>query len=194
MNYFPILLFILIFATGQILPRYYFEAFLLLAYFYNSRGNRLVSFVHYTQYFFVIIACSIFIYLSYVQLNVVFNKNNFMKNFSYGYSNFNKYSKYLSFGNIFVRSDGRGSIFSKNGIYHRNYLEIQNLNLSNSEEFKSFLNDNKINVYISKDDKFIPRCINYNLVDQITTIDSRRNFLVKKKYVFNVYKIDRSQC
>ena len=87
-----------------------------------------------------------------------------------------------------------GKYFSKNGIYHRNYLEIQNLNLSNSEEFKLFLNDNQINVYISEDDKFIPRCISYNIVDQINTIDSRRNFLVKKRYIFNVYTIDRSQC
>ena len=66
--------------------------------------------MHHAQYF-LIIACSIFIYFSYVQLNVVFNKNNFMKNFSYGYSNFNKYSKYLSLGNIFVRSDGREVFF-----------------------------------------------------------------------------------
>ena len=194
LNYFPILLFLMIFATGQILPRYYFEAFLLLIYFYNSHKNYLIYVSHYTQYLFVIIACSIFVYVSYVQLNVVFNKKNFMKNFSYGYSNYDKYSKYLNIGNIFVTSDGRDSIFSKIGIYPRNSFEIQNLNISNSDEFTSFLNDNQITVYISKDDKFIPKCIKYHVIDKINTIDVRRNFLIKKKYIFNVYKIDRTQC
>ncbi|MDC0446228.1 hypothetical protein OAM09_05365 [Candidatus Pelagibacter sp.] len=117
-----------------------------------------------------------------------------MKNFSYGYSNFNKYNKYLDLGNVFVTSDGRGSIFSKKGLYHRTSLEIQKIKLDSPKELTLFLKENNINVYITKDDKYIPDCINYNIVENINTNDARRNFLVKKKYSFNVYKIDLSQC
>ncbi len=35
LNYYPLIIIILIISTGQILPRYYFEAFLILAFFYE---------------------------------------------------------------------------------------------------------------------------------------------------------------
>jgi hypothetical protein len=89
-----------------------------------------------------------------------------MKNFSYGYSNFIKYNKYLNFGNVFVTSDGRGNIFSKKGVYHRNSLEIQKIKLNNPEELTLFFKENNINVYISVDDKYISDCINYNIIEK----------------------------
>lgn len=194
LHYFPLLIVLLIISTGQILPRYYLEAFLLLIYFYDNKRKHFIYFTHYAQCAFIVIVCLIFVYLSYIKSNVIFNKNYFMKNFSYGYSNFIKYNEYLDIGNVFVTSDGRGSIFSKKGLYHRTALEIQNINLYNSKELTSFFKDNNINVYISLDDKFISKCINYNMIDNISTNDGRRNFLVKKEYSFNVYKIDHSQC
>jgi len=192
--YFPAILFIIILLTGQLLPRYYFEAFLILIYFYNSDKNKIIYSINIVQYSFIIVACSIFIYLSYFQSNVLFNKLSFMKNFSYGYSNFIKYNKYLNFGNVFVTSDGRGNIFSKKGVYHRNSLEIQKIKLNNPEELTLFFKENNINVYISVDDKYISDCINYSFVESIYIKDARRNFLVKNKHLFNVYKINLSQC
>ena len=194
LNYFPAILFILILLTGQILPRYYFEAFLILIYFYNSNNNKLIYFINNIQYVCVIVFCSIFLYISYFQLNVLFDKNNFMKNFSYGYSNFSKYSKFLDFGNVFVKSDGRGNIFSKDGIYPRNSLEIQNLEPINSKNLTSFFKDKNIKIYISIDNKLISRCISYSIIDKINLIDARRNFLIKNTYLVNVYNIDHSKC
>ena len=194
LNYFPAIIFILIIATGQILPRYYFEAFLLLIYFYNNSKNKLFYFVTNIQYVFMIVACSIFLYLSYFQLNVLFDKINFMKSFSYGYSNFLNYNKYLDIGNVFVASDGRGNIFSKEGIYPRNSLEIQNTKLINSQNLTSFFKDKNIKIYISINDKLISKCISYNIIDKFNSTDARRNFLVKNKQLVNVYKIDYSKC
>ena len=55
-------------------------------------------------------------------LNVDLIKIDFMKNFSYGYSNLYKYSKYLSFENICKKMAGE-VFFLKNGIYHSNNLD-----------------------------------------------------------------------
>jgi len=194
LNYFPFLLTVLVLATGQILPRYYLEAFLLLVFFYNNNKKNFIFFLQYVQFIFIAIVCSIFIYLSYFKSNVVFNKDYFMKNFSYGYSNFSKYNQYLEHGNVFLTSDGRGSIFSKQGLFHRTSLEIQKIKLDNPKELTLFFKKNNINVYISKDDKYISDCINYNIIENINLRYARRNFLVKKIDSFNVYKIDLSQC
>ena len=37
-KYFPLIIILLVLATGQILPRYYFEAFLILAYYFNIKN------------------------------------------------------------------------------------------------------------------------------------------------------------
>ena len=79
LKFLPLIIIILILLTGQILPRYYFEAFLLA--FYYSYKSKLIKLIIYSQLIAVISLASIFIYISYFELNIFKDKKNYQTNF-----------------------------------------------------------------------------------------------------------------
>ena len=72
-KFIPVIIILLILATGQFVPRYYFESFLLLAYFFNL-NNIFAKFIVFAQSLAVLVFSTIFMYLSYIDANVIFDK------------------------------------------------------------------------------------------------------------------------
>ena len=112
LKYFPVLLILLVLSTGQILPRYYFESFLILAYYYKNK-DFLPKLVIAGSNLIILTMTILFIFISYVKLNVIINKNDFLNNFAYSYFNSNQ-NKQLTFEeNILDLTIDRDSTFYK---------------------------------------------------------------------------------
>ena len=107
----PIIIIVTILSTGQIHSRYYFEAFLLLIFFYE-KDNFLIKFLSNIQLSFILIFSLIFLYLSYIDHNVIFDKKKFMNNFSYGYKNIAEFEKVTKESNYLLVGQGRSNIFA----------------------------------------------------------------------------------
>ena len=94
LKFITLIIIVLILSTGQILPRYYLEAFLLLAFFYNFK-TKFIKLIIYLQLIAVMSMTSIFIYISYLELNILKNKKNFQNKFSYSFYNAQQMKKFV---------------------------------------------------------------------------------------------------
>ncbi len=194
LNFMPLIIIITILSTGQILSRYYFESFLLLSYFYLEKRNNYIKLIGNLQLIFVICFTLVFIFMAYVDKNVIFEKNKFMNKFSYGFYNNNIYNKYADEKMVLALTQGRANIFSNKNIISRSFLEISDIYNSDKEKFIKFLNDNKINFIISYKDKLQPACLNEEKIAVIEEINATRNFLNNLRLESNVYKVDKKNC
>lgn len=196
LNYYPLIIIILIISTGQILPRYYFEAFLIFAFFYELKNYRLVKVLIYTQASLVLIFSLSFIFLSYYSEKVIFDKEKYMNKFSYSFFNSKEYSKLNISENILVTYQDRTSLFIKDNIYA--VRPINNLNLLNNNKLKNlidYINNNSIKYIISNSIDDLPQCLSVNKVDEIYSKKSIRNFLVEEnKKKAKVLKIVKNNC
>jgi len=196
LNYYPLIIIILIISTGQILPRYYFEAFLILAFFYELKNYRLVKVLIYTQASLVLIFSLSFVFLSYYSEKVIFDKEKYMNRFSYSFFNSKEYSKLNISENILVTYQDRTSLFIKDNIYAVRL--INNLNLLNNNKLKNlidYINNNSIKYIISNSIDDLPQCLSVNKVDEIYSKKSIRNFLVEEnKKKAKVLKIIKNNC
>ena len=75
-KFIPIIMILLVIITGQILPRYYFESFLLLAYYYQPKKlfSRLLIYCQLSAIFLISI---IFIYFAYIKFDVIKDKSKY---------------------------------------------------------------------------------------------------------------------
>lgn len=194
LNFIPLIIIITILSTGQILSRYYFESFLLLSYFYLEKRNNYIKLIGNLQLIFVICFTLVFIFMAYVDKNVIFEKNKFMNKFSYGFYNNNIYNKYADEKMVLALTQGRANIFSNKNIISRSFLEISDIYNSDKEKFIKFLNDHKINFIISYKDKLQPACLNEEKIAVIEEINATRNFLNNFRQESNVYKVDKKNC
>ena len=196
LNYYPLIIIILIISTGQILPRYYFEAFLILAFFYELKNYRLLKVLIYTQASLVLTFSLSFIFLSYYSEKVIFDKEKYMNRFSYSFFNSKEYNKLNISENILVTYQDRTSLFIKDNIYA--LRPINNLNLLNNNKLKNlidYINNNSIKYIISNSIDDLPQCLSVNKVDEIYSKKSIRNFLVEEnKKKANVFKIIKNNC
>ena len=149
-KYFPLIIIGLVLLTGQILPRYYFEAFLILAYYFSNKDifSKIIITTHNMA---VLIISLCFIYVSYFSLNVTNNKTEYMNRFSYTYFNSQQYKKLKIKENILDLSAGRPSTFFENNIYSARTLNILTDFDSSSKYIKEFINQNSIKYIITKD-------------------------------------------
>ena len=85
-KFLPLILISLVIATGQILPRYYFEAFLLLAFFYHPK-KILTKLIIYSQVLILFIISLSYIYISYIKYDVYKDKNKYMEHVSFHFFN-----------------------------------------------------------------------------------------------------------
>lgn len=194
-NYFPFLIVILVFLTGQILPRYYFEAFLLLAFFYKPK-KYFVKLIIYSQVLIIFFISLIFIFISYVQLNVLKDKTNYMNRFSYSFFNSQQIKKDDLKGNIFDFSLDRQSIFFSKNIYSSRYLDILSAYSGDYEKkLSNFINENSIKYIIVKSIDQIPRCILTKETNKTYRKKVVRNFLVKfDKIDLKILEIKDNKC
>ena len=69
LKFIPVIIILLILSTGQILPRYYLEAFLILSFFYNYK-IKIIKLIIYAQLIGVISLTLVFVYILYFELNI----------------------------------------------------------------------------------------------------------------------------
>ena len=194
MKFIPIVIIASILLTGQLLPRYYFEAFLILSFFYTIKKNNLIDSIKFLQGSVILIFSIAFVFISYFKTNVVFDKPKFMDRFAYSFYNSKQYNNFKITENILVFPQDRQSMFFKNNIYATRGLYVRFLTRNNSDAILSFLEENSIK-YIIGSDKGLPGCIVLNKIGDIYQKKSIRNFLLNnKRNNYNIYLIDVKNC
>tara|TARA_Y100000590_G_scaffold375069_1_gene439755 strand:+ start:1279 stop:3027 length:1749 start_codon:yes stop_codon:yes gene_type:complete len=193
-KFIPIIIIFLILITGQLLPRYYFEAFLILSFFYTVKQNKLVNLTKFLQSSAVMILSVSFLFIAYFKTNVVFAKKDFMNDFSYSFFNSSQYDDLNLVENILVFPQDRQSIFFKDNIYASRAINVKSLNSDRKQAILSFLKENSISYIIGNDDNF-PNCIVLNKIDDIYQKRSIRNFFLnERRKSYNVYLINANNC
>jgi len=190
LKYFPLIIILLVISTGQILPRYYLEAFLILAYYFNI--NNILSKIIISSHNFLIIIISLgYIYFSYYELNVVQNKTEYMKKFSYSYFNSLEQKKNRLDANI-LDTVGRPSTFFEQNIFSKRTLNIIKQYKNNDEYFAKFIRNNSIKYIVKHKSDNLPSCLNLEKIGETKRKLAVRNFLRKNKAQSNDILIIKS--
>lgn len=176
---------VLIYISGQISPRFYFESLLILMYFFKSKINNLMKYILTTQQILIILLVFGFCIFSFKDIVI---SNNFMKKFSNSYNEAKLLNAIKTTENILILDQGRHSIFYNKNIYPIAIKEDYNylINLINNKTIKfiSIKNNNKI-----------PNCLKYDLVKEISYLNGTRNFIKNnEKTVKKIYKIKQNNC
>ena len=176
----PLITIALIIFTGQLLPRYYLECFLVLTY-YASEKDKLLKFFSTIQIFFIIILTAIFVYNSYIKNNVIISTKNYKINNSYSFANYLQlYTKDMD-GNVLNLLEARPSIFEKDNTFSAKYLIIKGNNneASSNIDLKKFVNTNNIKYIITNENLNIGNCIELHFFDKVELFRPVRNFFIK---------------
>ncbi|RPG97724.1 MAG: hypothetical protein CBD99_000695 [Candidatus Pelagibacter sp. TMED239] len=196
-KYLPIMLIILILITGQILPRYYFEAFLLLAYFFKPEKLITKLFI-YSQVSVIFLISLIYIYFAYIKYDVINNKEKYMNKFSYSYYNSNQHKKDNPIGNILDFGLDRHSIFFTENIYSQRYLSVLNNfqdNKNKVQNLNKFISNNSIKYLIAYPGYKLPKCLKTQMIKETYRVVAVRNFLVDpRKSKFHILEIKENNC
>ena len=194
-KFIPVIIILMILITGQILPRYYFEAFLILAYYYNSK-NIFSSSLIILQGCIVFIIAVTFVYISYINSRVLVDKSTYMKRFSYSYFNAVEIKKLNLSGNILDLSQRRQSIFYNKNLYSLRNLSVQNLvNNNNQLNLINIIKNNSIDYIIVDKSNNLPICLDLNEIGETERQTAWRNFLRKPiKEKFQIYNIVNNNC
>ncbi len=195
-KYFPLIITILILITGQALPRYYFEAFLILIFFTKFKNNFYTK-VMYLQIIPVVFFTFSFIYLAYIQNVVLINKDKYLSKFSYTYYNSKKINELNIDKNILNLAHARESIYLKNNHFGMRFLAGVRAygNEANYQKyFIKFINNYNID-YIIGTETDVPNCIKIKKINEISFKTARRNFLLKQNIVnSNLFLIVNKEC
>ena len=194
-KFIPIILIILILVTGQILPRYYFEAFLLLAFFYKPQ-QPVIKFFIYSQVLVIFLISIIYVYFGYIKFDVIKDKSRYMSQFSYSFYNAQQHKKDDLDANTLDFSLDRHSIFFNKNLYSLRYLNIlNNYNNQNDQNLTKFILDNSIKYLIVGSYKKIPKCLITDEIKETSRKKAVRNFLLKpKKNQYKIIEIKDNKC
>ena len=194
--YIPYFLIFFIIITGQILPRYYFESFLILIYFVSN--NLIVKIICKIQLLTIILFSLIFFFIAYFQTNIFVSKDEFMRRFTFLYDRSSKISKFNFTENVLNLDQPRESIFLKSNHYGSRYLNAVNF-FSSIEDYNKALieliNKKKINYIISTAKIYLPLCITVKEIDSFSYSQVQRNFLVaSQNNKVYIHKIIENKC
>ena len=194
-KYFPFLIVFLVLITGQILPRYYFEAFLLLAFFYKPK-NYYTKLLIYSQVLVIFSISLIYIFISYIKFDVVNNKLSYMNNFSYSFFNSQQHKNDNLNGNILDFALDRQSIFFEKNVYSLRYINIlSQYNGDLDKELIKFINEKSIDYFVVQSIKQIPECILTKEISKTYRQVAVRNFLIKpQKTEYKILEIKDNRC
>ena len=198
-KFFPLIIILLIIMTGQILPRYYFEAFLILSFYYNSKNIFFKPIVALQGCIILFISIA-YIFIAYVDSGVLSNKSIYMKKFSHTYYDAHEIKKLNLKGNILDLSQSRQSIFFNNNIYSkRNLHALSFINKNDEINLTNFIKKNEINYIIgdifgTKANK-LPACFKLSKIGETDHKKAVRNFFRKtKKKKISIYEIVNNKC
>ena len=194
-KFFPFVIISLVLLTGQILPRYYFEAFLIMAYYYNS-NNIFFKPIVIAQGCVVLAVSIIYIYISYVDSAVIHDKSTYMRRFSHSYYNAEEVKKLNLIGNILDVAQDRPSIFFDKNLYSfRNLSVLNQINGQDMLNLNNYIKENLIDYIIAHKSTKLPVCLNLREIGEIYRLDAKRNFLKKNRIrKFNIFSIDNNKC
>lgn len=201
-KFFPLIIIFLVLITGQIIPRYYLEAFLILSYYYNPKS--FVSKVSiFLQIFFNITLSLGFIYFAYIKYNVINYKYDYMKRYSFTYFNSLEYKKINIKENLLNLVEPRDSIFFNDNMFSVRTINIidvfnkkskENLEINNGY-LNEFIMNNSIKFIITNNERKLPDCIETLKINEIKYKLSVRNYLKKSTYEkLDVLKIKSNKC
>ncbi len=193
-KFFPIIIILLVIITGQILPRYYFEAFLLLSFYYNFKNIFSKTIIGASN--IIILGISIlFIYFSYVNSNVILNKDKYMNKFSYSYFNSKELKKLNTKDNILDFSLSTQSTFFDNNVYSIRTLGHLNSYKKEENYLIEYINFNSIKYIITSQQQNIPSCITLKKIGETKRKLAVRNFLRDEQInKHNFFKIISNNC
>ena len=194
-KFLPLIFISLVLVTGQILPRYYFEAFLLLAYYFQPK-KIITKILIYSQVAIIFLISLVYIYFAYIKYEVYKDKNNYMNNFSYSFYNSKQHKQKKFEGNILDLSLDRHSIFLNENIYSSRYLNIlNNYNNRNDQNLKEFIEKKTIKYLISNTNYSAPDCLITQQVGKTYRKTAVRNFLLKPtKNEYKILEIKDNKC
>lgn len=201
-KFFPILIIGLVLFTGQIVPRYYLESFLILSYYYLPK-YLFPKIIIALQFLAVILMSSGFIYYAYIDSNVIKNKEEYMKKYSFTYFNSLEYKKINSEKNILNLVEPRDSIFFKKNLFSERTISIINSYNKNTSKYLNLKNDilnkfilnNSIEYLIVKNKEQIPDCLGVRKIEDINYKLAVRNYLRKEKFEkITLFKIEDNNC
>ena len=193
-KYFPLIIIAIVISTGQILPRYYFESFLILAYYFDIKN--LLSKIIIVSHNLLMILISIgFIYYAYIDSNIFFTKSEYMNKFSYTYYNSQEIKKLKIEENILDLSASRPSLFYPKNVYSSRTLNFINSFYDRNEYLKNFISDNSIKYLIKDKNVNLPSCLSIVKINDINQRIAVRNFLRNEKIkISEVFKINSNNC
>ena len=196
LHYIPLISIILVLGTGQILPRYFLEIFLILSFFSNQ-NKKLVITTSMIQLFFVVILTLTFFYKSYFDLNVLKGTYDYKKNFSYSFNNNQKIDELNLDGNVLAFFDARASIYAKKNIFSTTHIDVKNLmdKENKKENISNFIINNKIKFLINHNKNlYLLDCIKIKKIDEIYLDRKVRNFLIQSKSVKSSVFLVNNTC
>ena len=194
-KFIPLILIILVMITGQILPRYYFESFLLLAYYYQPK-KILTQLLLYGQLSVVILISIVYIYFSYIKFEVITDKLKYMNRFTYSFFNSEQSKLYNLDGNVLDFTSDRNSIFFNKNKYNLRYLNILKIyNGKNEQNLNNFILDNSIKYLIINTVDQLPNCLIIKEIGETHRKNAVRNFLIKpEKKKYKIIEIKDNKC
>jgi hypothetical protein len=201
-KFFPFIIIFSVLFTGQIIPRYYLEAFLILSYYYTPKSF-IPKITITLQIFFTIIMSMGFIYFAYIKNNVIKGKEEYMRKYSFTYFNSLEYKKISLKENILNLVEPRDSIFFADNIFSFrtiNIIDVFNKSVSKNSEIRNdylnkFILNNSIEFIITKHKEDLPNCLTTTKIKDINYKLAVRNYLIKDKFEqISVFKIKTNKC
>lgn len=188
LKFIPVIIMLLFYLTGQTLPRYFFESFLILS-FYNSNNFKILKIISLIQYLAISGCLLIFIYLAYFKHNVMIKPQSYLSKYAYSYHNLETIKKMKLQGNILLTNQGRASIFDNKNIYSSRYMTITNL-YDEKQQYEDFLKKYKIKYVVSEKSPKISKCFDVYEHSSYQSFQPYRNFLRETNLTtFYIYRI-----
>ena len=191
----PYLIIISMLSFGQLLPRYFLEAFLLMAFYANYK--MIYKVINICQGILVISLSIIFLFYSFFYLQKdSWLKKDFSRKFTYTYLNSELLKKKKINENILVIPFDRDSIFFDKNVYSSRYINVlTSYNGQYQENLKNFIKDANIKFIIFDNSSRVNDCIVVDIFDEINFKRVTRNYLInEKEYNFKIGKIVKNDC
>ena len=182
-------------SLGQLLPRYFLEAFLLMAFYANYK--MIYKVINICQGFFVISLSIIFLFYSFFYLQKAsWLKKDFSRKFTYTYLNSELLKNKKINENILVMPFERDSIFFDKNVYSSRYINIlTSYNGKYKENLNKFIKDVNIKFIIFDSSSIVNDCIVIKVFDEINFKKATRNYLINEKESnFKIGKIIKNDC
>jgi hypothetical protein len=191
----PYLIIISMISLGQLLPRYFLEAFLLIAFYANYK--MIYKVINICQGILVISLSIIFLFYSFFYLQKdSWLKKDFSRKFTYTYLNSELLKRKKIDENILVMPFDRDSIFFDKNVYSSRYINVlTSYNGKYQENLNKFIKDVNIKFIIFDNSSIVNDCIVIDVFDEINFRKTTRNYLINEKESnFKIGKIIKNDC